>query len=89
MKASDPDEPTLETVRAIVVHIADRSPLDAGPETPLTEGGFELDSVNLLKTILACEETFQVRFDPDTDFTDQTLETVRTLFDLIRSKQRR
>ncbi len=80
-------DPTIEEVHAIVMRIADRAPLGAGPDTSLTEGGFALDSINLLRTIIECEETFQVVFDPDTDFTDQTLSTVRALFHLIRSKR--
>src|SRR4030095_7776731 len=67
------DEATLEGVRAIVMRMANRGALDAGPGTPLTEGGFELDSLNLLRALLACEETFGVAFEPDTDFTDETL----------------
>jgi len=80
-------DPTIEEVHAIVMRIADPAPLGAGPDTFLTEGGFSLDSVNLLRTIIECEETFQIVCDPDTDFTDETLRTVRTLFDLIRSKR--
>ena len=81
--------PTLERVQAIITGIAgsERSVTNAGPDTPLTEGGFWLDSVHLLQTILACEEAFEVVFDPETDFTDKSLETVRTLFDLIRAKR--
>ena len=78
---------TLESVQAIVMRVAGRSPAGAGPDTPLTEGGFGLDSVSLLRTILECEETFQVVFDPDSDFTDHSLRTARTLFNLIRSKR--
>ena len=80
-------DPTLEGVQAIIARVAERSPAGAGPDTPLTEDGFALDSLDLLRAILACEETFQVAFDPDTDFTDQNLKTVRTLCDLIRSKR--
>jgi len=83
------DEPTIEGVRAIVMRVANRATVDAGPDTPLTEGGLDLDSLNLLRALLACEETFQVAFEPDTDFTDQTLRTVGTLYDLIRSKRPR
>lgn len=81
--------PTIERVQATVARIAGLhgSPPDAGPDTPLTEGGFWLDSLLLLETIIACEEEFEVVFDPETDFTDQTLKTVRTLFDLIRAKR--
>ena len=81
------EDPTLERVQMIITRVADRSPVGVGPDTPLTEDGFALDSLDLFRTILACEETFQVVFDPDTDFTDQTLKTVRTLCDLIRSKR--
>jgi acyl carrier protein len=81
------DEPTLEEVRAIVTRIANRGEVHTGPDTPLTEGGLGLDSLNLLRTLLACEETFQVAFEPDTDCTDETLSTAGALFDLIRSKR--
>jgi acyl carrier protein len=82
-------EITLEAVQLVVARIAGahRSPPGAGPDTPLTDGGFWLDSVHLLETILACEESFGVVFDPETDFSDRTLKTVRTLFDLVRSKR--
>ena len=80
---------TLEAVQAIVARVSERRPPGAGPDTPLTDGGFALDSIHMLRTIIECEETFDVAFDPDTDFTDQTLSTARTLFHLIRSKQPR
>jgi len=80
-------DPTLEAVQAIVTRYADPAPVGAGPDTPLTGGGFALDSISLLRTIIECEERFQVVFDPDRDFTDQSLSTVRTLFDLIRGKR--
>ena len=80
-------EPTIEAVQAIVLRVARRAPVGAGPDTALTDGGFSLDSVDMLRAIIDCEETFQVAFDPDADFTDQSLRTVRTLFDLIRSKR--
>lgn len=82
-------DPTLEQVQAIIMRIAgpERSTADAGPDTPLREGGFAFDSVHLLRAILACENAFEVVFDPETDFTEQTLETVRTLFELIRAKR--
>jgi acyl carrier protein len=80
---------TLERVQAIVAHVAGpgQMPIDAGPETPLVDGGFWLDSVHLLEAIIACETEFGVIFDPDTDFTGTHLSTVRTLHDLIRAKQ--
>jgi acyl carrier protein len=82
---------TIERVQAIVADAAGagRAPSDAGPETPLVEGGFWLDSVHLLEAIIACESEFGVIFDPETDFTRAHLSTVRTLHDLIRAKQPR
>jgi acyl carrier protein len=82
-------EPTLEQVQAVVARVAGRhhTPVDAGPNTPLTQGGYWLDSVRLLETVIACEEEFGVVFDPATDFSDRTLITVSTLRDLIRAKR--
>jgi acyl carrier protein len=55
---------------------ADRTPADAGPETPLREGGFWLDSVALLELIVAAETEFGVEFDPTRDFEEAPLRTV-------------
>ena len=81
--------PTVEQVLSIVVSIAgsDRSPAGAGRDTPLADDGFWLDSVDLLETVLACEEAFGVVFDSGIDFTDHSLRTVGTLFDLIQAKR--
>jgi acyl carrier protein len=80
---------TLERVQAIVAQVAgaSRTPVHAGPETPLVDGGFWLDSVHLLEAIMACEAEFGIIFDPDIDFTGTHLSTVRTLHDLILTKQ--
>jgi acyl carrier protein len=82
-------DPTIERVQATVARVAgaQSSPPDAGPDTPLADGGFWLDSLRLLETIIACEEEFGVVFDPETDFTDRTLKTVRTLFEMIQAKR--
>ena len=82
---------TLERVQAIVTLVAgpDRSPPDAGPDTRLSDGGFWLDSVAVLEAIIACEAEFGVVFEPETDFTEQSLSTVRTLFSLIQAKRAR
>lgn len=82
---------TLERVQAIVACAAGpgRAPIAAGPETPLVDGGFWLDSVHLLEAIIACESEFGVIFDPDTDLIGTHLRTVRTLHDLIRAKRSR
>ena len=82
-------EPTVERVRAIVAGVAgpERSPARSGPDTPLRDGGFWLDSGSLLEAIIACEAEFDVALDPETDFTDLTLATVGSLFALIRAKR--
>jgi acyl carrier protein len=84
-------EPTLEQVLAVITRVAGnhRSPVDAGPDTRLTDGGFWLDSAHMLETIIACEDAFGIVFDPESDFSDRTLITVKTLWDLIRAKQAR
>jgi acyl carrier protein len=81
--------PTLERVQALVAQIAgpDRIPSGAGPDTPLKDGGFWLDSASLLEVIIACEAEFDVVLEPETDFTDQALATTRALFTLIRAKR--
>jgi acyl carrier protein len=81
--------PTVERVLSIVSGVAGlhRSPPGAGRETPLADGGFWLDSVDLLETVLACEEAFDIVFDSDADLTDHSLSTVGTLFDLIQAKR--
>ncbi len=81
------DDPTLEQVQAIVARVAGRTGSISGADTPLTNGGYWLDSVHLLETIIACEEAFAIELDADVDLTPATLTSVRTLFDLIRSKR--
>jgi acyl carrier protein len=75
----------LARVEAIVAAVAGplRQPDAAGPDTPLGESGFWLDSVDLLEIVLACEREFDVVFDPDR--VAGSLGTARTLADLIRS----
>jgi acyl carrier protein len=78
----------VERVQAVVVRTAGpaRTPADAGPDTPLGEGGFWLDSVDLLELIVACESEFGVNFAGETDLTADRLSTVRTLAGLILGK---
>jgi acyl carrier protein len=65
-----------------------RVPADAGPDTPLVDGGFWLDSVALLELITACEHEFGVSLDPAIDVTPATLGSVQSLADAIRRKLR-
>jgi acyl carrier protein len=80
---------TLDRVQAIVAGVAgiNRVPADAGPDTPLQEGGFWLDSAALVEVMIACEAAFDIVFDPETDFTDRALHTVKTLAELIHAKR--
>lgn len=82
---------TVERVQAIVAGIArpDRTPPDAGAATPLGEGGFCLDSVDLLQVIVACEEHFGIVFEPQTDLTRESLRTVGSLAAVIRENGKR
>jgi len=81
--------PTLERVLSIVSGVAGahRSPPGAGRETPLTDGGFWLDSVELLEIVLACEEAFGIVFDSTADLTDESLSTVGSLVELIQARR--
>ena len=60
-----------------------RTPPSPGPDTPLAEGGFWLDSADLFEVVLACEAEFNVRFDGAMDLTPGRLMTVATLAETI------
>lgn len=62
----------------------DIEPDDIEDDTELAEYG--VDSFLLLELIVAMEEMFEVKFE-QTDITTETLKSVSTLADLIRSKQ--
>lgn len=78
----------LERVQAIVMEIAgpERTPNDAGPDTPLGDSGYWLDSLDVLEVILACEGEFGTVFEEGADLTADTLYSARGLADLIRSR---
>lgn len=80
----------LRRVDAIVARVAGpaRLPRDPTPETPLGEGGYWLDSVDLLEVIVACEQEFGTTFDADGDLSEENLSTVRSLADTIMRKTR-
>ena len=86
-----PGASVLERVQTVVVQVAGptRTPPDAGPDTPLGDGGFWLDSVDLVEVVVACESEFEVSFEGETDLTRQALHSVRTLAELIESKRPR
>ena len=66
----------------------DRTPPHPGPETPLVDGGFWLDSADLLEAVLACEAAFSVRLDPPALFADGTALTVARLMDAVDGVRR-
>ncbi len=80
------DDAILARVRAIVTDIAGagRVPADAGPDTPLGEEGFWLDSTEMLEVILACEREFGISFGADTSPGVEGVSTVRSLAEAIR-----
>lgn len=62
----------------------DIEPADIETEVELAEYG--VDSFLLLELIVALEETFEVKF-AQSDIKAEVLKSVKTLADLIRSKQ--
>ena len=78
----------LERVLRLVSRTAGpaRTPPDAGPDTPLRQGGFWLDSIDLVELAVACEAEFDVTFEGETDLTEESLRTARSLAALIRGK---
>ena len=75
-------------VLALVSRVAGagRTPADAGPDTPIREGGFWLDSVALLELIVAAETEFGVQFDPTCDFDEEPLRTVGSFASCIAAR---
>ena len=82
------EDTILLRVKDIVAGVAGplRSPEEGGPDTPLGEAGYWLDSMDLLEVILACERDFGISFDAGEDLTAEALSTVRSLAELIRSR---
>jgi acyl carrier protein len=79
----------LQQVLTIVSTVAgpQRTPPNAGAETPLADDGYWLESVELLEVLIACEEAFNLDFDPDVDVTDETLRSVGTLVGVIERRR--
>ena len=78
----------LEGLCAIMARVvgAPRVPADAGADTPLSDGGLWLDSMELLQVVLACEGQFGITFKPAEDLIGDGLETLGTLADVIRRR---
>ena len=86
-----PAASVLERVRMVVARVAGptRTPPADGPDTPLGDGGFWLDSVDLVEVVVGCESEFEVSFEGEADLTKESLHSVRTLAELIESKRPR
>ena len=79
----------LEALRAVVARVAGTRrapPVTPGADTPLGEGGWWLDSLELLEVVVACEAEFGIVFEPGRDLLGGALDTLGTLAALIRSK---
>jgi acyl carrier protein len=74
------------TLKDLIVErlFLDMTPEEIEDDTELVEYG--VDSFLLLELIVAMEEIFEVKFD-QADITTETLKSVTTLAELIRSKQ--
>jgi acyl carrier protein len=82
------DDDILARVIALATSIAgpERTPSEVGPDTPLADGGFWLDSVALVEVIVACEAEFFVEFDSEEDLTTAALESIGSLATVIQRK---
>jgi len=82
------DDPILDRVLAIVARVSGpgRTPPDAGPDTPLGDEGFWLDSLDLLEVVVACENEFGTVLDQASGLTAKALESVRNLAQVIRTQ---
>ena len=81
-------DPVAARVLTIVSRIAgpERTPQTVDASTPLAEGGFWLDSVELLEVLLTCDETLGP-FSPSLGEVDAVLDTLGTLTAAIRARQ--
>ena len=80
----------LDRVLQIVTSVAGptRTPAGAGPDTPLCDGGFWLDSIALVEIVTACEAEFQLDFDPATEIPQAAQATPRKLAAMIEARNR-
>ena len=82
-------ELVIDAVRDIVERVAGSARTPAGHvngDTPLTESGWWLDSVELLEVIVSCEVEFAITFEPSRDLRDDALRTLGTLAAMIQAK---
>ncbi len=77
----------FERVRAIVTAVAGplRFPHTVTGETPRWDGGFWLDSVELLEVVLACQQEFPPKPDAGAALDPEALRTLGALAAFIRN----
>lgn len=75
-----------DRILTIVSRIAgpDRVPAAVGADTPLGEGGFWLDSVEMLDLLVACEEEFGLVLD-DAALAVSALTSIGSLIEAVRT----
>lgn len=71
------DDITVELVKLVIRELA-IDPARIGPDTPLFEGGLELDSFAVVDLVMRIETHFGVQFS-DADFLPETFADFRTL----------
>jgi hypothetical protein len=73
-------DPVFARVQAIVGRVAgpERMPATVGESTPLGDGGFWLDSIELLDVLIACDDALGP-FSPSLAEVDGVLDTIGTL----------
>ena len=78
----------IDRVMRVVAEVAGpaRTPPEVRPDTPLRDGGFWLDSVDLLELVVACEAEFDLDFDPVAGLSDKALSTVGSLAAMIAAR---
>jgi len=81
-------DPVAARVQAIVSRVAgpERTPPAVDASTLLAEGGFWLDSIELMEVLLTCDEALGP-FSPSLAETDGVLDTIGTLAAAIRARQ--
>ena len=63
-----------------------RAPADPGPDTPLGESGYWLDSIDIVEVVLACEREFGITFDGEAELAPETLGSICAFANLIAAK---
>lgn len=81
---------STDEILAAVIELANRTegavrPDDSGAATPLSDGGFSLDSLGLIELLMACEDRFGLALDAS-ELVPQQLSTAGSLAALIQSR---